>query len=677
MKRIASCIILLLALVAAPIHAQWTTHFSYNYIVDALKNGNTYYVLYQSGNILSYDGMEVFCYDKSNLLNDKNIKFLDLSKKYQKLVIVYYNGNIDIFDTKKQTVVNIPQFMTEHGASVATTKLCVIDNIALVGTTEGFLWIDVEKGVLRAYVTLGSVSDIMYKDGYIYLQRNGDVVRCMTTHNVYDPSQWEAVSEFPNMPEGVSAHISRDEQLRLGEDIGKIGPESDLFYNMHWYGSHMLAAGGFMNYENIFNEICAMRYDGNRWSSFDTGFMRWEDRDTSLDGYYLNTTSVVQDPDYPNHHYMGTAHLGVLEYWDGNYQRMFFHSNSVLRSPLPEFPMFTRAGGLVFDENHNLWICNYAVDTVLVVRKRDDSWLKIYDKALDGCTLVENTMFDSKGRLWVCDARWAGTHKGGLFCRDFGGTLEDTRDDVSMFRNSFINEDGTPVEVTACYCVAEDHDGRIWIGTDAGLLVAESSDEWFNNDFLITQIKVPRNDGTNYADYLLATVRVHSIVVDGANRKWIGTTDDGLYLVSADGTETVHHFTTENSPLPSNNIYSISIRDDDGEVFIGTEGGLVSFHGGASMPEPTLDLANVKIYPNPLRPEHPNHITFQGLAADTELRIATIGGQVVHRGRSLGGKYEWDTCDTRGRPCGTGVYLLVATTPDGGTSLLGRFAIVR
>lgn len=66
---------------------------------------------------------------------------------------------------------------------------------------------------------------------------------------------------------------------------------------------------------------------------------------------------------------------------------------------------------------------------------------------------------------------------------------------------------------------------------------------------------------------MLESESVTAIAVDGANRKWLGTDRAGVFLMSADGTEEIHHFTEDNSPLFSNSITSIVINDD-GEVFL-------------------------------------------------------------------------------------------------------------
>ena len=131
------------------------------------------------------------------------------------------------------------------------------------------------------------------------------------------------------------------------------------------------------------------------------------------------------------------------------------------------------------------------------------------------------------------------------------------------------------------------------------------------------------------------------------------------------------------SDRTSLHLYGIAIDGDTGEVYVGTQAGLVSYAGDATTPLPSLQKSNLHIYPNPLRPEHPRLITIQGLTENAEVKIATLGGQVVHCGRSLGGKLQWDATDTQGRPCASGVYLVLISTDTGKTSIAGKLAIVR
>jgi len=150
------------------------------------------------------------------------------------------------------------------------------------------------------------------------------------------------------------------------------------------------------------------------------------------------------------------------------------------------------------------------------------------------------------------------------------------------------------------YSIAEDREGNIWVGTNKGPVVYYDPSVIFDNEeFNGYQPEIPRNDGTQFVDLLLSTEKINAIAVDGANRKWFATEKSGVFLVSDDGKKEIHHFTEENSPLFSNNVQTLAVNDKTGEVYFGTDKGIVSYRGEAT--EGGDDFENVYVFPNPVR----------------------------------------------------------------------------
>ena len=194
---------------------------------------------------------------------------------------------------------------------------------------------------------------------------------------------------------------------------------------------------------------------------------------------------------------------------------------------------------------------------------------------------------------------------------------------------------------------------------------------------LCTQVKVPRNDGTNYADYLLANIDISSIAVDGAGRKWFGTKQNGVYLISADNMTQIQHFTTDNSALLSNVVRSIAINPTTGEVFFGTDKGLCSYISDATQTNTEMNSDNVWAYPNPVSPGYTGLITITGLTYNADVKIVASNGALVNEGRSNGGTYTWDGCDQKGRRVASGVYMVITATNTGEKGTVCKIAIVR
>jgi hypothetical protein len=284
------------------------------------------------------------------------------------------------------------------------------------------------------------------------------------------------------------------------------------------------------------------------------------------------------------------------------------------------------------------------------------------NKSLRG---MKGSYFDSRGLLWFVNSH---SDNPALLCYN-------PADDSVVKFNRFVNQDGVNISNYYVECVCEDQNGNIWIGTDKGPVYLDT-ERMADNTLGIIQHKVPRNDGTDYADYLLSNVYINSIAIDGANRKWFGTETNGVFLISADNNTQIQHFTEENSFLLSNKIESIAINDQTGEVFFGTDKGLCSYISDATKPVTEMKKDNVWAYPNPVTPDYTGLITIKGLSFDADVKILTSNGTLVNEGRSNGGTYTWNGCDKKGRRVASGVYMVVTATKTGSKGTVCKIAII-
>lgn len=290
----------------------------------------------------------------------------------------------------------------------------------------------------------------------------------------------------------------------------------------------------------------------------------------------------------------------------------------------------------------------------------DGSWKDFNDESIAMFPTCERMLFDSSGRLWVTSRRETAYSDDGLYCLDLNGTFENRDDDRSQFRASATNEDGTACEFTSTSSVVEDKSGQIWFGTATGPYLIKRPDERFDNNFTVTQVKVPRNDGTNYADFLLSGMAINAIAVDALDRKWFGTAEDGAFVTSADGVTTLHHFTTENSPLPSAVIYSLAVNEATGLVMIGTDRGIVAYEAGTAADALSISSSQIRVYPNPVRPDYYGRITVSGLPEGTDIKITRTGGQVVVGETAVGVSSPGTGATGRGTAWPSGVYFVMA-----------------
>jgi hypothetical protein len=242
---------------------------------------------------------------------------------------------------------------------------------------------------------------------------------------------------------------------------------------------------------------------------------------------------------------------------------------------------------------------------------------------------------------------------------------------------NFVNQDGLLINTNPYFFrPIEDADGNIWVPTSNGPVYL-SKDDIAAGNCIFTQPKINRDDDTGLADYLLGEVYCYVIAIDKAQRKWIGTKDAGVFVISADNTEEIYHFTTENSPLPSNEIYDIVIDENSGIVYIATIRGLCSYQTDITSDYGTLNEDKIYAYPNPVSPDYTGPITIKGLYENCQLKITTSSGYVVHKGTVSGGTYQWDGCDKNGDRVASGVYMVLIETPEGTKGCVTKIAMIK
>ena len=433
----------------------------------------------------------------------------------------------------------------------------------------------------------------------------------------------------------------------------------------------LLVAGGNLNYFDItFYDGTLMEYDysGNRWNNLP------EDTIKQATGIpYLNLCAIDEDPAEPGHYFAGSFGYGLYEFRNGKFVKHYSTHNSPLESVIPTNTRFVRIPSVKFDKEGNLWCINTGTKNIVKVLKSDGTWCELYYKPIEKLATMVEPVMDSRGWLWLKSLQG----EAGIFCAKMNGTPLDSSDDESKaWLNKFVNQDGISYDIYQVFALAEDREGQMWVGTNTGLFVIDNPKTFFNNG-VFKQIKVPRNDGTGLADYLLSGTYIKSIQVDGANRKWIGTNDDGIYLISADGLETIHHFTTDNSPLPSNSIVSIAINDRSGEVFIGTDKGIASYMSDATRPEEKLDENNIYAYPNPVKADYSGNIAIVGLTHDCNVKIVDTAGYLINEGTSNGGQYTWNGRNARGEKVASGVYYVLTYDSNGNEGVATKIVVIR
>ena len=375
----------------------------------------------------------------------------------------------------------------------------------------------------------------------------------------------------------------------------------------------------------------------------------WKDMGSTLTDAQGATTldmvSIAINPNNSSNVYAGSWTSGLYEFNNDVVTHIYNARNSALDST---FFGTTQVGAIKFDNDNNLWVSSSYTNGILAVKTPDNNWYSFsFPGYISATEYFTDMLIDQNHYKWLISP---GQNR--ILVFDDNNTPGNSGDDRFVLNN---NIPGSQIQ-----CITQDLDGEVWIGTNEGIGVFYNPSSVFDENIKAEQIYIQQDGQTQI---LLETASITAIAIDGANRKWIGTQSSGVFLMSDDGTEQIEHFTTDNSPLFSNNILDIVINQKNGEVYFGTDKGLISYKGTAT--EADDDFNNIFVYPNPVKPDFTGTIAIRGLVKDTDVRITDISGNIVYKTTSLGGQAIWDGTDFNGNRVQTGVYMIFNGSPEG------------
>ena len=443
------------------------------------------------------------------------------------------------------------------------------------------------------------------------------------------------------------------------ENISPNGPLQNLIFRVKKAPNKIWAVHGSYNQEyNPFplDELGISVFDN------DTGWniIPYEDL---LEAKSLSDIAI--NPNNPNEVYVSSYFSGLLKI-NGNNISLLNNTNTgpngleslVLTPPNPSY-VDIRVNSPTFDREGNLWVTNAFVNRAIKVQ-RGTQW-QSYN--LQGVTANfasgrYNNMVIDRNRT-----KWIAAFNDGIVA--FNENLNN------KFININVSNGNLPDPVVTC--VALDNRNQLWIGTLRGLRIVSSIDRFLTEEEITTtNIVIQEGD---LAQELFFQQTILDIAVDGANRKWVSIANGGVFLVSANGQETIYRFDKNNSPLPSNTILDIEIDGASGEVFFATDKGMVSFLGTSTRPSDSL--ADVFVYPNPVRPGFAGTVKISGLTDRANVKITDIEGNLVFETTSAGGTIEWDTTAFGKYKVASGVYMIFVASQDGTDSTVKKVMVIR
>lgn len=375
-------------------------------------------------------------------------------------------------------------------------------------------------------------------------------------------------------------------------------------------------------------------------------------------------SKITIDPKDETKVYASSFFSGLLRIENEVPAFLYNQTNSGLESIAFNGPAYidVRINGAAFDPSGNLWVTNSRIENGIKVLKTSGQW-----QSYSLNTIAKKSIDVSMGRMLIDrnNTKWIGSNTDGVLAFNESST--------TPFKKITLGADKGNLPTTDVRALAIDNNNQLWVGTTKGLRILQNVNAFSANTALTTNPIIILENGV--AQELLYEQFITSITVNGANEKWVGTADSGVFLLSSNGQKTLYHFTVNNSPLPSNTINDIGINATTGEVYIATTKGMISFKGLATIASESLN--NAYVYPNPVRPEYSGTVKIAGLLDRANVKITDIAGNLVYEAIAAGGTIEWDTTAFGKYKVASGVYMIFISAEDGVETKVKKVMIIR
>ncbi len=705
----------------------WKNYLAYNsasYIAESknniycIANGSLYY--------LNKADESINRMSKINGLSDVDLNKVSYSNKLDLLIITYNNCNIDIISNNE--IINISDIKRKEVAGLKEiNNIKLKDSVAYLSTSMGLILVDLEKKEIKdtyrirasnesvnvnSCCFMGDTIIVATNNGLFFadketsnLSDHNNWRRFNNTHNNYDDIIYNNGSLFiDSLNELVSISVNQNIIVAAYSDsvcVNNSCIKDALFENIKysWIDNDLNvwvadSTSGLLKFKNnsyqtsyipegpVINNVFNIEYLNDKLIQCHGGHINYSsnlglkngvsiknifDEWTNYDRYDLgDSKDIVSVAENNNIQYYASWKDGVIAMSEGDLieKYNFYNTNGALDTAYYSSGRI-RVSDLQFDLKGNLWGLSSEVNNPLFVKNQDGNWFSFSINQDRVGLFFSKLLIDSYNQKWGIIGRG-----GGVFVYDDNNTISNASDDKFKILNTNIGFGGLPSMWV--YAIEEDLDGAIWIGTDKGVGIIYNPSYVFSNyNFDAQQIIIQDGD---YGQYLLSEEKIKCIKIDQANRKWIGTEKSGVFLISDDGLEQILHFTAQNSPLPSNNIIDITINNKNGEVFFGTEKGIVSYRSDATTGQ---DLqSKTHVFPNPVRKNYNGPIAINGLVRNANIKITDTDGNLIFDGYANGGQAIWNGKNKNNIRVSSGVYLVFSSDETGKEKIVSKILVI-
>jgi len=643
-----------LIVTAMPSHAQlqlgpigtWRAHFSNESIQQVIKGDQLYVVA--ANQIIQIDAKKQTTYlNTTTGLHAIGIHKIAWHPIENQLVIAYKNSRVDIVQGDQVTLIDDIQTSNLY-ADKAINDLIVFNNKAYLSCNFGIVVIDLLKKEIKATYfpnnnrqTVKVLQTIIYQNKLFALTENGIWSNSVDQNNIWIQENTMGINGIQNMFVFKNQLYFNDQQ--------KIYPYQNNV------ASYQITSGVIQTITVDEDRILAgIAYQNNG------ALIQFNSNQSNT--VIIDSTILVKP-------------VGLLKdgntIWVADFAKGLYEKNDQSKWFALGGPLSAAYGSNAFSD-HQL-LMSYGASKIGLSSLNEKGWSNFSQLENIKINYVEAVSIDLKDQSW-----WIGMGNQLIHYDRNKKTIEQPipNPPIGNIKSIQQKSDGTIAVLKEGFgvvlkegnpAIIEDKDGSIWVGTDNGIAIFQCTNI---NEVCDAYLPIVQSNGFN--GYLFQKETIHSITIDGANRKWIGT-NNGAWLISKDGTEVLQHFTTENSPLPDNTVLSIGIEPSDGDVFFFTKNEIISYKGNST--EPSTTQSAIKIYPNPIGPNYNGPIVIKNLVNNALVKITDINGQLMMQTRALGGQAIWNGRDQYQHKVASGIYLIFVRDDMGNEKAVGKILI--
>jgi hypothetical protein len=474
--------------------------------------------------------------------------------------------------------------------------------------------------------------------------------------------------------------IDQKENIWIGNDIlglcsrtpeglelihSPTGPNSNILRKVNPFNEHVwLATGNILPWwGNTYTYCMQVAYIGNSWinETFGNG------TNSIGEGVY-DVIDVAVNPTDNRRVLFASWEEGLVERESDGKISIYNSStnDNPFKSIVDTASNWTAVGSVHFDLDGNAWVANSYSENPIVAYTKEKKFIPFdFNTVVTKSDIIEQVFHSQAGYVFAI------IRGKGVLAINYNGTIENKDDDEYKLLIDKEGLGGLPTKDV--YSITEDLDGNIWLGTIKGVAIFYNQEAIFTEENFDAEQILITQDGN--VQILLETEAINNIEIDGGNNKWIATQNNGVYRFSPDGLTQLAHYTKDNTPLPSNNVYDIGINQANGQIFFATDRGLISYTGDATNFDNKME--KVYAYPNPVPSDYEGLISIQGLAYESQVRITDIAGKLVFSGSSEGGRCVWNGKDSQGNRPTAGVYIIMAGDSQGDVKNVSKIAFER